>query len=184
MTALRIALLALGIGVLLLTVVYVLPHGGNLIARLHYLRPLVPMWNFFAPNPGTDDYHVLVRTGDSPDSLGSWAEASAFERPTDLRSLLWDPARIERKALFDLVQQLGLHSISRASEPNVDGLKLSVPYISSLFFALNTIHAEAEDSSNRVVQFMIMREDPPSGDMEVLFVSGLHSGDTATKRDA
>lgn len=80
---------------------------------------LLPKWTFFAPNPGTNDHHVIFRECRASDDLSepvAWQqhselisqwkelEIAAFDCPNI--PLVWHPSRRVSKVLSDLVNSL------------------------------------------------------------------------------
>jgi hypothetical protein len=66
---------------------------------------LLPGWRFFAPTPGTHDYHVLYRTMDRARRPSRWRGLDLIVGRSP-RQLVWYPARRREKAVFDLVSEL------------------------------------------------------------------------------
>jgi hypothetical protein len=65
---------------------------------------LVPIWTFFAPNPGDSDTHLLFRDRDDDGRITCWREVPLAGR----RSIvdLWNPARRIHKAIVDVAFDL------------------------------------------------------------------------------
>lgn len=60
---------------------------------------LIPLWTFFAPNPGTNDTHFLYRDVDGWGNPGAWVDVSkSFCRG----SRVWNPKRRVLKGITDL----------------------------------------------------------------------------------
>lgn len=90
--------------------------GGWLIASAinqlpHRFRPslsqwdplgLLPAWSFFAPTPGTSDYRLAIRDIEGSDGWTAWREVEMYAPPIWIRAV-WNPGKLETKALFDLV---------------------------------------------------------------------------------
>ncbi|MEU3874449.1 MULTISPECIES: hypothetical protein [Streptomyces] len=126
----------------------------------------VPRYHFFAPRPGTYDYHLLVRTGpDGTPSFGPWREL-APPRRRRWWHVLWNPDRRQRKQLFDLTMRL-CRADARCEDP---ATPLSIPYLLLLG------HAGGAVGDDGQVQFMIARSagyrrgEPP----QAVFVSRPH----------
>lgn len=64
----------------------------------------IPQWRFFAPNPGTENVHILYRQQDNG-TWSPWTELPTRYRPT-WHSGIWNPGNRGYKALFDAAQQL------------------------------------------------------------------------------
>jgi hypothetical protein len=70
-----IALYALSI---ITTVWFARPRSSAELNRLGPWGIFIPMWNFFAPDPGTHDYCVLYRDNLDSGVSGLWREMGAF----------------------------------------------------------------------------------------------------------
>jgi len=66
---------------------------------------LVPIWTFFAPRPGTTDYHILYRDKTTDENVGEWTEISLLENRSWADSL-WNPQKRAKKVLSDIIQSL------------------------------------------------------------------------------
>jgi hypothetical protein len=93
---------------------------------------LVPIWTFFAPNPGVVDYHIVVRDEYSDGSVGSWVPLD-IARDRNALNLLWNPQKRAKKILIDAVQSL----IAVCKQPSyAEGQEVvSLPYILLLHLA-------------------------------------------------
>jgi hypothetical protein len=67
---------------------------------------LLPVWTFFAPNPGTSDLHLLFRIGGSRNGIQGWQELPHIDRERFYR-LIWNPERRKMKALKDCLRIMG-----------------------------------------------------------------------------
>jgi hypothetical protein len=78
----------------------------ELIRKYDLLR-LIPMWTFFAPNPGHTDYHLLYRDKSIDDSIiiTPWQEIPLTTRRGRLE-FLWNPFKRETKVVSDAVHYL------------------------------------------------------------------------------
>ncbi len=70
------------------------------------LFSLIPTWNFFAPNPGTNDYHLLYRERLDAGGYGVWREVP-FPKQSGLLKAVWNPRKRRAKVLSDVVISLG-----------------------------------------------------------------------------
>ena len=124
-------------------------------SRFRGLRPadplqLLPLWTFFAPNPGVHDYYLLYRDK-SDGEPGTWQLA----QPTQSRrwtSCLWNPDKVQNKVLSDLVQILaGYHDPPKDHGPAV---MLTLPYLICLTMAISA----APLSPGAFRQFVLARK--------------------------
>jgi hypothetical protein len=112
---------------------------------------LVPTWKFFAPNPGTTDYHLVFRDRLASGELTPFREVPALNPARDLFAWAWYPRRRLCKAVTDAVVNL-LRDAERA-EPGEPGLyKLTVAYL-TLANYVSGLPASAEAQSR---QFLIL----------------------------
>lgn len=86
------------------------------------LFSLIPTWNFFAPNPGTNDYHLLYRERLDAGGYGVWREVS-FPKQSGLLKLVWNPRKRRAKVLSDVVISLG----SAVAEARLKALERLAP---------------------------------------------------------
>lgn len=67
---------------------------------------ILPVWTFFAPNPGVRDNHVVYRDYcPATQSYSDWSEV-LFERKRHFFSFLWSPEKRRKKLLADVVSAL------------------------------------------------------------------------------
>ncbi len=127
----------------------------------------IPNWRFFAPRPGTSDFHVLYRDLLISGEMTQWVEAPAAEaRPAV--AALWNPGKRPNKALFDLCTVL--FETGRGLDHT--RLMLSTPYLA----ILNRVNSMPASSLAACRQFVLMATYPdrPQSEAEPLFVSGFH----------
>jgi hypothetical protein len=68
---------------------------------------LVPLWTFFAPNPGRSDLHLLFRDRLGDGTLSDWIELESAQARR-LRSSVWHPEKHRTKAVHDAVSSIGM----------------------------------------------------------------------------
>jgi hypothetical protein len=162
--------------VLLLAIWFVLSVvnqlGWRWFRRLQYadLLQLLPLWNFFAPNPGVQDYYLLYRDEDQGHKIGDWH----LVQPTESRrwiSCLWNPAKVENKVLSDLVQMLTEYQAMRTKDSSA--IMLSVPYL----FLLKMATEAPRKSTDRFRQFLLTQKQglDVSDKFVAILLSDLHS---------
>lgn len=97
---------------------------------------LVPLFTFFAPNPGHSDQHLLYRDRSASGAVGEWVEIPLVDARR-WYSVVWGPDKREKKILADAINSL-MTSVERQSRSGVDAtdlqyyLMLSVPYLTLL----------------------------------------------------
>lgn len=130
---------------------------------------LIPVWTFFAPNPGMTDYYLLYRDCLLDGSFDNWRKVELKPSENGLRLAIWNPAKRKQKAFSDMVSAL----IRLANERKVEALIVTVPYILILNFITSRPHSLGANST----QFMVMEHGGFSRDPErsrVLMMSGIH----------
>ncbi|MCB9235982.1 MAG: hypothetical protein H6581_30320 [Bacteroidia bacterium] len=151
---------------LLLTVVRM--AGYQALVKLRVPSPvwaLLPNWNLFAPRPGVADYYVMCRDQAGAEEAGPWLMAYGPE-PRKWFHGLWNPNKVEAKAVFDLVQQFaGL--ILQMKAGGEEELLQSAPYLHLLHFVRHLPRAGAKTQT----QFSIIIREPANQYEGTLLVS-------------
>lgn len=110
---------------------------------------LLPRWTFFAPNPGTSDYHLLYRDRLPDGGFTDWVEIPMIAE-RQLASCLWNPDKRAKKVLADVAMML-IES-SRVLPPKDHSVLLvTLPYLILLNIVVN--HQPALAGAKR--QFVI-----------------------------
>jgi hypothetical protein len=141
----------------------------EVVAR-HDLCMLLPVWTFFAPNPGSKDYRLLIRGYEADDQLPStWKEIPLVRKRT-LRDCLFNSEKRFLKGLFDLVQSL---VTVRQSHRDLTAVVTSLPYVA----ILNFVAGLEKPETVRYIQFIIVQTDGFFAECgpEVLLRSRVHS---------
>jgi len=162
---------ALGLWILV-TIAYAFPLGKKLLNRPGVPVQLIPMWNFFAPNPGVYDYFLLYRDRHSGDFVAPWKESPHFTTRRPWFAFAWNPKKIEKKLLFDLVSELLREANHlKLHDTEIERLQLSLPYL----FLLQYITTFPRAHHCNATQFMVMRRSVESDSIEPVFISHLHN---------
>lgn len=159
---------------------------GSAILAKWEVSHLIPQWNFFAPNPGTEDYYILYRDKGVGGGVGAWQEVSDTGVDRNWTDAIWNPKGMEGKTRFDLVHGLvEMYTINLESgvdgSPSGDGIgdlepvdseliKLSMPYIA----LLNYVAEQPRSGLSEATQFLIMRKSGADGQIEPVFLSEFH----------
>ena len=124
---------------------------------------LVPIWTFFAPNPGTFDYHLLSRTRARDGSTTPFGEVAP---PVGmLRRSLWHPQKRVRKAIYDCCHELlAMRGVER------EGAEYSLAYLT----LLSIVVADATRPDAEAVQFALVRSGVQLAEPELLARSRFH----------
>ena len=109
---------------------------------------LIPIWTFFAPNPGMTDYYLLYRDRLPDGSLDNWRKVDLKKSENGLRLALWNPTKRKHKALTDMVSALTRVANHRA----IEALIVTVPYILILNF-ITSLSALARDDRHTIHGF-------------------------------
>ncbi|AZZ50568.1 hypothetical protein C5E02_13190 [Rathayibacter rathayi] len=111
---------------LIATTLFNTPDSFNLDLRRYVGGWTIPGWRFFAPNPGVQNVHLLVRTGDgtSPTAPSLWQDVTPIIDHRALNVAL-NPRSRGPKALFDAMQQL---SVMKSNYARFDWITTSTAY--------------------------------------------------------
>lgn len=146
--------------------------SGRIEPKLGLFAQLLPGWNFFAPTPNMADYFLLYRDYYDTTDATPWRQVHALGPSRHSYAWLWNPAKLSSKALFDIIQALGLESRGTSARSR-RLLQLSVPYLHLLSY----IGSVARWPPPRATQFMIMRRESMHHESEVILVSAVHETD-------
>jgi hypothetical protein len=135
--------------------------------KSHDVFSLIPNWSFFAPRPGTSDYHLLFRDVNSRGEPGKWQEIPLAERRS-LWGAIWNPQKRRTKTLSDVVRGL----LRLAQDKSLRDYSFTLPYLAILNYISSLPHPELSVQT----QFMILKSDGffSKQDPEFLFLSNLH----------
>ncbi|MEU5976246.1 hypothetical protein [Streptomyces sp. NPDC047315] len=126
----------------------------------------IPGWRFFAPNPGVQNVHLLVREVKSDETEPTpWRDVTP-QVAHGWKQVVWNPASRGPKALFDAMQQLSVMSSNHAE---FNWVTQSSPY--RLVFSAS--RASAGDDA-RALQFLLMNvfpSAPPEQRMKPILTS-------------
>lgn len=111
---------------------------------------LLPGWNFFAPNPGRVDYHLLFRDELPNGARTPWREIP-LTRDRRWFHAFWNPERRLKKTVFDAAGAIAVEL--RAGSPDV---RLSVGYL----HLMNFVTAYRRVYPFRSTQFLLMVSTP------------------------
>jgi hypothetical protein len=142
------------------------------LKRLNKLAPfgLAPRYHFFAPTPGTTDYHLLARARTPAGELSAWVDTTPWRRRW--YNFLWNPDRRAQKALHDLATTL----LEESKTCSARATQVSVPYLALLNRATAALASSEEPRERSHVQFLIaLSTGTLSGEpAKPVFVSSLH----------
>ena len=136
---------------------------------------IVPSWRFFGPVPAIMDMHLLIRAQSSGCEPGSWQEIPI--PPQGRWRALWNPSRLEDKAVHDLANGLsaGSHYLrERISDPArlLQVVQVSQPYMALLSWVMDYA-GEPTVSESR--QFALIGATGGDGsEPSVIFISRFH----------
>jgi hypothetical protein len=134
-------------------------------ARSRDVFLLLPMWTFFAPNPGTTDARLLWREALGSRHLGPWHELSP-PRSHPMRAI-WNPNRRIQKAI---AVAGGLLAHAGESESTT----LTIPYL----LLLNYVAAQTGSPHAIARQFAVVRtsgESPAFDEVRMVALSRWHA---------
>lgn len=135
--------------------------------KTHDIFSLIPNWSFFAPRPGTSDYHLLFRDIHANGTPCKWQEIPLAEERT-LFGAVWNPQKRRTKTLSDVVRGL----LQMAQDTSIKDFSLTLPYLA----ILNYISSLPRSTSCAETQFMILKSEGFFSDQnpKFLFLSNLH----------
>lgn len=151
-------------------------HPQRSFDRLRKLDPVgltIPNWRFFAPEPATQDFHLMYRTRDADGTVSPWAEASDIVRRR-LVHAVWFPGRRREKAFFDVgIDLIALNSLEVEQMQQASSYRLVANYIRHVLDRRE--RAGTLSPGSDAFQFMVVLYSgyDESGDPEYRFVSGL-----------
>ena len=178
--ALQALIVAILLGWVVVTVANQRRDTRRLVRRITNLDicGLVPIWTFFAPNPGDTDVHLLFRDRDQDGRVTCWREVKLTGRRWILD--LWSPQRRINKAIVDVAYDLARpDDITQDAQPSPDGpllvnkrRVLSFPYL----LILNYVSSLTGDFGAVERQFAIARTPGMRGRdrPQVTLVSAFH----------
>jgi len=164
---------------IVVVIIYVVWSAATIANQFHSWCPtwlralnvfgLIPIWTFFAPNPGMTDYYLLYRDRLPDGSFDNWRKVELKKSENSFRLALWNPTKRKHKALSDMINSLSRLANYRGGE----ALIITVPYILILNFIISRPHSLGTNGT----QFMILEHSGFSDEPErsrVLLVSGIH----------
>jgi hypothetical protein len=92
---------------------------------------LVPIWTFFAPNPGVSDYNLLSRVKLTDGTITTFQEIPLRSKKK-ISIALFNPDRRLQKALHDHARTIIMQIEKGIPEQNKENIKLTFSYISVL----------------------------------------------------
>lgn len=137
----------------------------------HDVFGLIPSWSFFAPIPGTSDYRLVYRDYKQNETFSEWSEVSFYKKFSLLR-VVWNPQKVEIKALSDVCQIFLKEVTSDFYKANPALLRVTTSYIALLSKVCN----EPKPYDSRERQFAILTSTGFNEKRKVipLFVSSPH----------
>jgi hypothetical protein len=128
---------------------------------------LIPVWTFFAPNPGTTDVHLLYRDKLRDGTVRSWREVPCRAGP--LRAL-WNPNKRLQKGLSDIGVAVQRYAATHLDRPE---LVLTHP---GFIILLNFVTQQPHAPLALFTQFTIARSYGRGSDApaDVMFLSTFH----------
>lgn len=144
-----------------------LPFAVTKRLRVRDIGGMIPFWSFFAPKPGTVDFHLLYRDQFPDGAMTDWVEVPLCDSRRSLH-VVWNPRKREKKALFDLTVAL----LKEAQTTDSNLIQLSVPYLVLVTFVSGLEHLPQA----AFTQFLLMMSHGSLSDrdLDVLFTSAVH----------
>lgn len=128
---------------------------------------LIPNWSFFAPRPGTFDYHLVFRDIGTDGASGRWQELPLADGRT-LLGAIWNAPKRSRKVLSDVVRGL----VRLAQDKSRKDFSLTLPYLA----ILNYVSSLPRTQRPAETQFMILMSHGfySSQEPRLVFMSSVH----------
>ena len=128
---------------------------------------MIPVWTFFAPNPGTNDVLLLYRDKLSTGAVTDWREVPF--RAGVVRAV-WNPEKRLQKGLTDLGNALRRYAADHLERPEL--ILLHPGFITLLNFVSRQPHAP----STAFTQFAVARSEGNYSETpaDVMFLSTFH----------
>lgn len=107
---------------------------------------LIPNWTFFAPEPGTSDFRIIVqakRNGEPAPTQEIKIYGNSYFRP------IFNPAKLVQKSFFDIAQS-HLMSVSKYGAEH-SGLMLLPSYVSLLELARRQLSSNEQITDYRFI---------------------------------
>jgi len=105
-------------------------RSNRRISRYDIFR-LVPVWTFFAPNPGVSDFNLLSRVKLTDGAVGAFREIQ-LRGKKKISAALFNPDRRLQKVLNDHVCTILMQIENEITEQNKENIRLTFSYISVL----------------------------------------------------
>lgn len=132
---------------------------------------LIPLWTFFAPNPGTNDYHLLYRDESFDGERSEWSEIEINEN-RKLLTCIWNPNKRGKKVLCDVIQNIV--PMINVYKDNPKTIMLSLPYI----LILNAVLTQKNIFDNtKSKQFLLTASHGYNSNLDpkLILISEFHS---------
>lgn len=131
---------------------------------------VVPIWTFFAPNPGRTDVYLLYRDRDAEGNITQWRDI-VLERRSEWWSF-WNPQRRIGKAVVDLAPDLTAGTPYEARTATSKRKVLEFQYL----LILNYVCKQPADFRAEMRQFAVARTEGHGTEHqpEVVFLSAFH----------
>jgi len=135
---------------------------------------LLPIYTFFAPNPGMFDYRIVLRASDASGATGEWSEVDhLIERRW--YHFLWNPRKRIQKVIADSIS--GVKGAINSCEPGDTAAEQRAQImITPGYMALLNIAASECKKEDKYVQFLVAESCNVSGHREnqPIFRSPMH----------
>jgi hypothetical protein len=128
---------------------------------------MIPSWSFFAPNPGTNDLHLLYRDQFGDGEVTPWRQVRI---PTGPARFVWNPSKRLQKGITDMSYTIQGYA---ARQPKPAELVLIHPAFLAL---LSFVTAQPHSPSAETTQFAIARSYGRHVDLDadLMFLSNFH----------
>lgn len=139
----------------------------NFFRRFDVLN-LLPTWTFFAPNPGSTDYHIIFRNRFESGEVTAWRDALPIPKQNAICAV-WNPQKRHVKVVGDAVSSiLEAYATARSKGQSKESIESALIFFGPYLVILNLVLQSAGHPPKTVsLQFAIVertsfgREAPP-----------------------
>ena len=155
------------LGWLVLSVPYNIPRWRDALSPWDYFS-LLPGWTFFAPVPGTSDYHWLFRDRLRDGTLTPWTELSRVRERSVVTAVL-NPDKRKLKTMLDIIGELSSPTLNESGHSAV---AVSLSYL----LLLHSVCSMRHPVESTQTQFLVMSASgvTPGEEPKALFLSAFH----------
>lgn len=129
---------------------------------------LLSRWSFFAPNPGTYEFHLLFRSKEVSGKINDWKKIGTTEN-RHLSNAIWHPEKRAKKLIIGSIRTLAASQFENVEDISC---QKNMGYLHLLSFIMSFPHQKDEISR----QFLVIKKDTYQSpkDLELVIQSKFH----------